>query len=302
VVVAAGDIGEDVATKLVEAGVTASFRATYDLLLADPSIGFEPGAYQLQQRMSAQAAIDALRDPANRVTATVTIPEGLSAAQALERLAEGTGVPLADLQAAAADYVALGVPAEAPSIEGFLFPATYDFDPGTPARDIVQRLVTEMISRLDARGVAPEDRFRVVTMAALVQREAGPAPEDLPKIARVFYNRLDAGWNLESDATVAYGTGRTGNVSTTPEERADASNPYNTYANPGLPAGPIGLPGEAALDAAISPADGPWFFFVAVNLFTGETVFSTTGAEHEAAVEQWRAWCNENDEQREACS
>jgi len=108
-----------------------------------------------------------------------------------------------------------------------------------------------------------------------------------------IHNRLDNGWHLESDATVSYGTGRTHTVWTTPAERADTSNPYNTYANPGLPIGPIGAAGDLAIDAALHPADGPWFYFVPVNLDTGETVFSTTLAEHNAAVRQLQEWCRE---------
>ena len=85
-------------------------------------------------------------------------------------------------------------------------------------------------------------------------------------------------------------------------ERADASNPYNTYARDGLPVGPIGLPGDDAIDAALHPTPGPWLYFVAVNLKTGETVFSTTAAEHDAAVKQWQAWCRQSAENMAYCT
>jgi UPF0755 protein len=124
--------------------------------------------------------------------------------------------------------------------------------------------------------------------------EAGSDPDDFAKIARVFQNRLDAGWKMESDATVAYGTGNLHTVWTTDAERADASNLYNTYVHKGLPVGPIGLPGEVALKAVLKPKSGPWFFFVPVNLKTGETRFSETSAQHGAAVQELRAWCNAN--------
>jgi UPF0755 protein len=162
-------------------------------------------------------------------------------------------------------------------------------------------MVNHTLSKLDELGVAPEDRMRVVILASIVQRESGPNVADMAKISRVFLNRLDKGMNLQSDATVAYGTGRTDTVWTTDAERTDASNPYNTYANPGLPIGPIGNPGADALDAAIHPADGPWLFFVPVNLQTGETVFSSTADEHEAAAAQLRAWCSASDENAAYC-
>ena len=119
--------------------------------------------------------------------------------------------------------------------------------------------------------------------------------KELPK------KNIDTGMNLESDATVAYGTGNTHTVWTTDAERADASNPYNTYANPGLPIGPIGNPGDVAINAAVHPADGSWLFFVPVNLATGETVFSTTVEEHEAAVAQLQAWCAASEENAAYC-
>jgi hypothetical protein len=72
------------------------------------------------------------------------------------------------------------------------------------------------------------------------------------------------------------------------------ANPWNTYVNTGLPVGPIANPGELAIKAAMEPEDGPWLYFVTVNLETGETVFTNTISEHEAAVEQWRAWCADN--------
>jgi UPF0755 protein len=238
--------------------------------------------------MSAQSALDALENPDNKVDYTVTIPEGSSAKGIYQELADVTGMPLADFEAAGANYVALGVPAQAPSIEGFLFPATYVFQPGQTPADMINTMVQRTFQSLDAAGVAPDDRFRVVTLAALIQKEAG-STEDMYKVSRVFTNRLDQGMNLESDATVAYGAGHS-RVETTQAERDDASNLYNTYANPGLPIGPISNPGDDAIDAALHPLDGTWLFFVTVNLDTGETVFSTTADEHAAAVEQLQQW------------
>lgn len=298
VTIAPGDIGEDVALTLQQEGVTMSFSAFYDLLLADSSIGFQPGTYALQGEMSAQAALDALLDPANRVENRVTIPEGSVLSTTLELLALGTGLPLEDFEAAIADPTRYGVPADAPSIEGYLFPATYTFEPGTTAEQVIERLATEMTARLDAAGVAPDDRYRVLTLASIVQREAGSDLDDFGKVARVFANRIDEGMLLQSDATVHYGTQNFDSVFTTDAERADASNLYNTYANPGLPVGPIGAPGDDAIRAAAAPPEGPWLYFVTVNLATGETVFSETLAQHETAVRQLQEWCNSTEENR----
>jgi len=292
IIVEEGEYGDVIAQKLVDAGVTKSFDAVYRLLLADSSIVFTPGSYTLKTEMSAASAIAILSDTSNRITLKVTIPEGSVLTTTFATLSEATGIAVADFEAASVDPTVFGIPAKAPSVEGFLFPATYEFDPTQDASSIIQTMVDEMNARLDALGVEPSKRYSVVTFAALVQREAGSNTDDFAKIARVFQNRLDADWNLESDATVAYGTGNLHTVWTTDEERADAGNLYNTYLHKGLPVGPIGLPGEVALEAVLEPAEGPWFFFVPVNLKTGETKFSETTAQHGAAVQELRTWCN----------
>jgi UPF0755 protein len=139
--------------------------------------------------------------------------------------------------------------------------------------------------------VANADRHKVLTLASIIQKEAAIA-EDFYKVSRVFTNRLDIGMHLQSDATVSYGTGGT-TVTTTDAERSDP-NGYNTYRYPGLPIGPISAPGSRAIDAALNPSKGSWLYFCAVNLKTGETVFSTTYAEHQIAVAQWQAWMRAN--------
>ena len=303
VTVGTDDIGEDVARELHEAQVTMSFDAVYDYLLLpeNADIVFFPGAFRLEKEMSAASAVAAITDPANQIVNQVLITEGMSYASALVQIAAATEIPLEELQAAAADYTSFGIPAESPGIEGWMFPATYTFDPGVTAQSAIQTTVDKMFEVLDANGVAPEDRLNILKMAALVQRESGPNPDDPAKIARVFYNRLDIGMNLESDATVAYGTGNLDTVWTTAAERENPDNLYSTYVHPGLPYGPIGLPGEAAIKAAITPADGPWLFFVPINLQTGETVFSETANQHEAAAQQLYAWCRASDENASYC-
>jgi UPF0755 protein len=289
-----GDTGSSIATNLQKAGVTKSYDAFYSLLLRQhPEVEFQPGVFKLAKGMSAQAALTALQDPANRMQNTAVIPEGTAEKDALQTVSDATKIPLAELQQAAANPAEYGLPSQATSLEGFLFPATYTFPPGASAHDVVKTMVDRSFQSLDEAGVAPADRWNTVVLASIVQREAG-LKDDYPKVARVFLNRLAQGWDLQSDATVAYGTGNTHRVETTDAERADASNPYNTYVHPGLPVGPISNPGDLAINAVVHPADGPWMFFVTWNLKTGETIFSTTEAEHEAAVEKWQQWMKDN--------
>ncbi|WP_106209448.1 endolytic transglycosylase MltG [Glaciihabitans tibetensis] len=295
VTIVSGDVGGDIATKLEEAGVTMTYDAFYDLLVAqEVQPTFMPGSYPLQKEMSAQSALDVLANPANVATSRVLITEGSTLPQTLASLSEGTGLPLSDFEAVAANYTAFGVPATAPSLEGWLFPATYEFEPGVTAQQILQTMADRMLQSLDAAGVAVADRQRVLTLASIVQKEGGSI-EDFPIVARLFLNRLamTPPMNLESDATVSYGTGGT-SIFTTDEERGDASNLYNTYANPGLPVGPISAPGDDAINAVLNPAVGDWVYMVLVNGDTGETKFSVTFAEHEAAVLEWQDWIRAN--------
>jgi UPF0755 protein len=300
IVVDQGDIGEVVARKLFDQGVTASFESVYEILLQDATITFQPGTYELLTGMSAQSAIEALREPSNRVQISFVIIEGVTMERALATIAEKASVLLEDLQEAVADPSVYGVANPANSLEGYLFPATYTFEPGTSAGDIIARMVAETKSRLTAKEVPPERWHEILTMAALVQREAR-MEEDFYKASRVFNNRLDIGMALQSDATVTYWTGLYDSVSTTDADRADPDNPYNTYYYTGLPLGPISLPGDLAIDAALNPTVGDWLYFVAIDLRTGDTIFSNTYAEHLVAVDKWLSWCRESKENGAYC-
>ena len=296
-----GDYGDAVASKLVKAGVTKSFDAVYEILLADSSIVFTPGTYELKTGMSAKSALAIIADEKNRKIWKVTIPEGLIISDVVARLSKGTGIPVSEFEKVVADTASFRLPEGVKTIEGYLFPATYEFEFGSTAHEIIAKMVSTMDARLYDLGVAAADKHAILTMASIVQREAGSNMADFGKVARVFYNRLDKGWKLESDATVTYGTGNFESVWTTDAERADASNPYNTYVHEGLPVGPIGAPGQVALEAAVNPPKGPWFFFVPVNLKTGETQFSVTAAEHSAGVRKLKAWCAASEENKAYC-
>ena len=299
VTIVSGDTGSSISTTLFQSGVTKTDSAFYDYLIKtaqNPT--FQPGVYTLKQKMSSAAALTALKDPANRRENTAQLPEGLTLESTLARVADGTGMPLADLEAAVADPSVYGVAAS--SLEGWLFPATYTFDPGTTAQQMIQTMVDRTVQSLDAAGVPVDQRERILTIASIIQREAR-FTQDFYKVSRVIENRLDPDNEethglLQMDSTAQYGFNEInkGTVSSS-AEALENDNPWNTYLHPGLPIGPIANPGDVAIDAAMHPADGPWLYFVTVNLDTGETVFSTTYAEHEKAVAQWQEWCSAND-------
>lgn len=292
-----GEYGDVIASNLVDAGVTKSFDAFYELLLETrPEPVFIPGVYMLKEKMSAQAALDALLDQNNRVELKTTIPEGTTLKGALAILSEDLSLPLADLEAAASNPASYGVPAEATTLEGFLFPATYVFSPGVSATDVITRLVNQMLATLDEVGVPVEERWDIIRLASVIQSESGPKTEDMYKISRVFTNRLEQGINMGADATTCYGAGLVGRdcVLITQAALDDTSNLYNTRILNGLPIGPISNPGKVAIDAAYRPADGPWLFYVTVNLSTGETIFTETNTEHEEAAKLYQQWLIDN--------
>lgn len=288
--ISSGETGTDVANDLVKNDVVKNFRIVYKLLLARNQT-FYPGSYQLRLQMSSLAALNALADSSNRVSQRVVIKEGYRLSNTFKTLSDATEISVEQFSAAAKNLSAIGIPAHEISAEGWLFPATYEFDPGLSATAILSIMVDRTKQELARYNVATKDWHRVLTLASVVQKEGRQTP-DFYKISRVFLNRIDAGMNLQSDATVSYGvSGNT--VSTSAADRAN-TNGYNTYLHPGLPVGPISAPGSVAIDAALHPADGNWLYFCAINLATGETVFSNTYAEHEVAVRQWQAWMRAN--------
>jgi UPF0755 protein len=287
--VASGDTLSDIARTLQDADVIAGTGPFVDAAEANPAaMRITAGTYQLRSHMSGKAALTLMLDPRSRLVTRVTLREGLTAAATLQKIADTTGVPLDQLKAAAADPTALGLPAYANgSLEGFLFPATYDWEPTTTPVQMLSDMVARTVQALDKAGIPQDQRLGVLTEASMVQAEAG-STEDMGKVARVLDNRIAKGMNLQLDTTVNYATGKTG-LTTTPEDRQSAS-PYNTYLHPGLPPGPIGNPGEDAIQAVQNPTPGDWLFFVVVNPDTGETRFATTAAEHAQNVLLFQQW------------
>ena len=293
VTVVPGAGGSAIADLLVTEGVVKTSKAFNDAAAAnDKAAGIQPGVYTLKEQMKASDALALLVDPANRVINRVVIPEGLWATEIYAKLSKQTGIPVASYTAAAKDGAALGLPSSAKGkVEGYLFPASYEFDPGSSARDQLRQMVGQSTKRLAALGITPDKMERVVIVASLVEAEAS-RPADRPKVARVVENRLADGMRLQLDSTVSYAAGRR-SATTTNQERA-SNSPYNTYKVAGLPAGPISNPGESAIEAAAKPAAGDWTYFVTVNPTTGETKFTNDYKQHLGNVKEFQAWCQAN--------
>ncbi|MGO1397539.1 MAG: endolytic transglycosylase MltG [Brevibacterium yomogidense] len=280
-----------IANQLVEEDVIKSSRP-FIREAEEQEATFQARTYSLRSQMSSAAAVEAMVNPES--APQVVIPEGLALVDIQARMVE-SGMADDDVTAAIeektpADY---GLDVDAPSLEGYLFPATYDVRPGATAEEVVQEMVDRTAHELDDAGIALDEAHELLTLASLVEIESPADPEVRRQVARVFLNRTgdDSETNglLQSDATIAYIHGARDDLTTTAEERED-DNPYNTYMHPGLPPGPINSPGREAVDAAMDPADGDWQFFVAVDPDTGETRFAETYDEHLENVEEYREW------------
>lgn len=290
ITIPAGATGSDVARLLVEADVVESFDAVYQPMLdLDPTIF--PGTYSFPSQIPGIRAVEILIEGDNRVFDQLRLREGLTIDQTIEQIENQLGIPAAEMEDALSDLDALGISNPANSADGYLFPATYSFDPGVDADGVVATLLERLDEELAKHGYSREDAHELLTLASVIHLEARLEP-DFYKVSTVFNNRLDIDMPLQSDATVNYGT-RGETVTTTDEQRADP-NPYNTYYYRGLPIGPIGNPGGLAIDAALNPVEGDWLYFVTVDLSTGETLFNETLAEHEVDVEKFRAYCRAN--------
>ena len=256
-----------------------------------------PGDFTFKTQMKTSDAVNVLLGKDSSKVMYFALSAGLRIGESLDAISKGSGIPLSDLKALSDSPAQFGVPAPAKNLEGFLAPGEYRFPLGTSAKDILQKLVTATTDELKAQGVTdPAKQYQTITVASIVQAEGGQA--DYGNVAGAIYNRLKPGNTetnglIQSDATVTYGLG-TKTFHLTDAQKADKSNPYNTYANVGLPVGPIGSPGKTAIDAAAKPTANNYLYWVTINLDTKETKFSSTLAEHLKYVDQYNAWCAAN--------
>jgi UPF0755 protein len=294
VVVPQGASFRAAADSLAKAGVIQAptlFRLYAKLRGGDRRI--KAGTYLLRRGSSWNTVLTALRE-GKGLMFTVTVPEGFTLSQIVPLVARVLAVPTDSVIAAARDTAhlhRLGVPT--PTLEGYLFPDTYMFLPGTPARVAVGAMVRrfeqiwrpEWTARLDTLRMT---RHQVVTLASIVEREA-KRPDERPVIAGVYRNRLRSGMRLEADPTVQYARGIHTNRILFKD--LDVESPYNTYKHAGLPPGPIASPGAASLRAALNPADVPYKFFVAYP--DGRHEFTVDFVQHTAArrkaLREWNA-------------
>lgn len=289
-----GQIASDVAQELERQGVVASARAfTNAIANANKSGALQPGQYTLRKGMSAAQAVTMLGST-NKLIVKVTLEEGLRLTDVLTRLSQKTGKPLKSFVAAAKDTGDMELPSYAKGkLEGYAFPATYEFQPKTTPSEMLSQMVDrfdQAAEKADIEGGAKavgRTPGEIVTIASIIQAEAG-RHEDMPKIARVIYNRLNSNpqMKLAMDSTTMYGLNKYRTFATHAETQSTSK--YNTYMYLGLPPGPISNPGDAAIEAALNPAKGPWLFFVATDPKSNITKFASTEAGRQELLAEYR--------------
>ncbi len=285
---------------LEERGVIASATAFSVRARFDPRADrIRPGTYQLTPGMGTDEILELLSAAPDAAPAfTVTIPEGLTVGQTLERLASAEGSPFTVEQLTAAltalplpAYVPVDeLPAEQPypgltPYEGLLFPDTYEFRQDATPQEVLQRLLDRTTEILDSVGVAEPDRYRALVVGSLIEREALLA-EEQPVISGVIANRLDEPQRLQVDATVLYANASTANAVTS--AMLEVESPWNTYRTDGLPPTPISGAGQTAIAAAVAPEANDFLYYV-VNTCEGAHAFGRTLEEHNANVAEYRS-------------
>jgi UPF0755 protein len=287
-----GATASEVGDLLAEAEVVRSSLA-FRIAAGIRGLGedLQAGEYDLRTNMSVDEALTVLERGPIVTTVTVTIPEGLEVDEVADAVGEDLDVDPGRFEEAASDggfALPPYLPEGTQSLEGFLFPKTYEFPPEADEDAVISRLLAQFEeeagtldwSRAEGLGLT---HYEVVIVASLIEREAR-VEADRKKISAVIYNRLRESMPLQIDATVQYAL---------PEENRELTfedyeyeSPYNTYLHPGLPPTPIASPGLASLEAALDPAAEDYLYFVVTDPETGEHAFADTYEEFLELKEQ----------------
>jgi UPF0755 protein len=270
----AADIGRLLETESV---IRSAFGFRIALYLDGGGADIQAGTYELPTGLTARDALAALKEGPVVRFVTVTIPEGAWLTDFARIVGRETHVPAGEFRqlAESGEIRSKYQPDDVDSLEGLLFPATYQVVEQDDAESLVRRLVEEFDARMDGLDFSRLSElgvteYEAVVIASMVEAEAR-VPRERGMIARVIYNRLEAGDRLGIDATVLYAIGEHKETLTVSDLQTDS--PYNTRKVAGLPRTPIGAPGVASLEAAVNPADGDWLYYV-VSDCAGHHAFS----------------------------
>jgi UPF0755 protein len=286
--IAAGTSTSGIAAELKEHGLIRS-RCVFVALALVQGRTLKAGEYRFDHPARMEEVWSRL-ERGDVYTLTVTIPEGSNIFDIGARMeAAGLGSKETFLAAAQQDTdLVADLDPKAPSLEGYLFPDTYHFDPHATEREVVAAMVGQFRAAARSIGLS-SDYHRIVTLASLVEKET-PIEAERPLVASVFVNRLRKNMPLMTDPSVIYAARLQGRYrGTIYESDLGSDSSYNTYQHTGLPPGPICNPGVQSLEAAMHPAQTDYLYFVAASADpAGTSRFSATLEEHKRDVEAYR--------------
>jgi len=261
ILIESGDSGTEIAQKLYESGVIKASKVFYKIAINEKrSKSISPGVHEIDLKISSRAAFEQLLD-GKRNRGLFGFKEGLRKNEILDLLSKSNLV-----KGVLSKNVIPDKKYNTNNLEGFLFPAQYAFVPGLSTDNAVQQMVDRFnlaakASKID-QGYSGFNPYELLTIASMLQAEGDE--QDFSKISRVIYNRLKIGMPLQINATIDYAMNLRGKIRL-PYKLLEIKSPYNTYRYRGLPPGPIGNPGQAALEAAVNPANGQWLYYVTVK-------------------------------------
>ena len=273
-----GATGAVIAQLLFDAKVVKSSSSFFQVAVSDKrSERIAPGTHRIQIKLCAKDALDQLLDP-KRITSLIGVIEGAWITEIADAMV-ASGFSRKEVTAA---IKSVDLPAGFKTLEGLLFPAQYSFEDKTSAQSaltsMIERALLEMSNSGIAAGSGKYSPQQLLIIASILQAEG--EPKDFGKVSQVIRNRLRMGMPLQMDSTVHFVQKLRGNIFLSTKSTLINSE-YNTYRKYGLPPGPIGNPGLAAMVAAVSPEVGDWIYFITVA--PGDTRFTST-------LDQFNIW------------
>ncbi len=270
----AGSSGSAIARLLFEKGIIKSSESYFRVAVGDKrSESVAPGNHRLTLQISAKQALEQLLD-SNRIPNLIRIYEGGWKSEVTTELLD-YGFPRPEIAQA---FKSVVLPKGFNDSEGLLFPAQYSFTKGTTALQAIQAMVDRFMAESIAKelllGTKEFSSLQLLTIASIIQAEGDE--KDFAKISQVIRNRLKIGMPLQMDSTVHFVKGVRGQIFLSSKSTL-LNSPYNTYRKYGLPPGPIGSPGVAAMTAALKPTVGDWLYFITVA--PGDTRFTKSNDE-----------------------
>lgn len=274
----AGSTGSEIAQLLFDKGIVKSSEAFFRVAVGDVrSEKIAPGSHRLTIKISARQSLEQLLDP-TRIPNLIKVMEGMWKSEVQEALVN-YGFSKVQIKEA---FSKVELPSNFSDIEGLLFPAQYSFAEGTSALEAVQAMVNRFSKEPNSqellKGNKKYSSQQLLIIASIIQAEGDL--KDFAKVSRVIYNRLAMDMPLQMDSTVHYIKKVRGQIFLSKDSTL-LKSPYNTYRRYGLPPGPIGSPGSAAIAAALNPTPGDWLYFITVA--PGDTRFTSS-------IEEFNSW------------